>query len=198
MNVKEWDILLPCIIQEPEGTPEQSQTPKTPYDLAGAAMNDLHFRSHEKMCTLFPGWPPYEIIKRINREVEALWSSPCVYALLIADDVIKLLRSVGLNAYLQGKWEASYYAYLMDLLPQDPVARGLSSKNLIKDGYIHAPVAIAVERQHRQRCIGLLKKRAHEWGFWLHPEGEYQWALISCGYRADDMFARIAPKLVLM
>ena len=166
---------------------------RNPYQLTDSALNDLHSRlnsGHE-------GCPPFSVVQRSNREVSALWHSPCTYALLVADDVIKELRRKGIYAQLSGEWENSLCAYQMGLIPENPMARNASSKSLIKDGTILEPVQIALDMQHRECFIELLKQFAQAWGFWLYPRGENIWQLISYGFREDDIFAENAPKLVV-
>jgi hypothetical protein len=166
---------------------------RNPYQLTDSALNDLHSRlnsGHE-------GCPPFSVVQRSNREVSALWDSPCTYALLIADDVIKALCWKGIHAQLSGEWVNSLCAYQMGLIPENPMERNASSKSLIKDGMILEPVQIAVDAQHRECFIELLKQCAQTWGFWLHPQGRDAWRLISCGFREDDVYAQYAPELAV-
>lgn len=166
---------------------------RNPYQLTDSALNDLHSRlnsGHE-------GCPPFSVVQRSNREVSALWDSPCTYALLIADDVIKALRKKGIYAQLSGDWENSLCAYQMGLIPENPMARNASSKSLIKDGMILEPVQITLDMQHRECFIELLKQCAQVWGFWMRPRGEDTWQLISYGFREDDIYAQWAPELAV-
>lgn len=166
---------------------------RNPYQLTDSALNDLHSRlnsGHE-------GCPPFSVVQRSNREISALWHSSCTYALLIADDVIKELRRKGIYAQLSGEWENSLCAYQMGLIPENPMARNASSKSLIKDGTILEPVQIAVDAQHRECFVELLKQCAQTWGFWLHPQGRDPWRLISCGFREDDIYAKYAPMITI-
>ena len=164
-----------------------------PYRVSDAALNELHSR----LCVGSTECPSFSFLKRSNREVSALWDSSCTYALLIADDVIKELRKKEIDAQLSGAWENSLCAYQMGLIPENPLARNASSKALIKDGMILEPVQIAVDVQHRDCFIELLKQHAQVWGFWLHPRGEDTWQLISYGFREDDVYAQYAPELAV-
>jgi hypothetical protein len=85
----------------------------------------------------------------------------------------------------------------MGLIPEDPMTRNASSRSLIKDGMILEPVQIALDMQHRECFIELLKQCAQTWGFWLHPQGRDAWRLISCGFREDDVYAQYAPELAV-
>ena len=167
--------------------------PNNPYRVTDETRNELHSR----LCALSTKCPPFSVVQRSNREVSALWDSPCTYALLIADDVIKALRKKGIDAQLSGEWENSLCAYQMGLISENPLARNASSKALIKDGMILEPVQIAVDVQHRDCFIELLKQYAQVWGFWLHPRGEDTWQLISYGFREDDVYAKYAPELAV-
>ena len=164
-----------------------------PYRVSDAALNELHSR----LCALSTKCPPFSVVQRSNREVSALWDSPCTYALLIADDVIKALRKKGIDTQLSGEWENSLCAYQMGLIPENPLARNASSKSLIKDGMILEPVQISVDAQHRDCFIELLKQYAQAWGFWMYPHGQDTWRLISYGFREDDVYAKYAPELAV-
>ena len=167
---------------------------KNPYQVSPDAIDELHRRSHAKEKRLFPNYPPCEIIRRTNRELEALWDSPATNGLLIAAQMIDHLRSRGVEVYLTGDWECSYYVWLMDLTKNDPRQLGASFQKLIHDGIISAPIRIEVaEEKYKKRCSILLKQYAEKWGFYLHPEKENTWRLISAGYRPDDIYARYAP-----
>ena len=165
-----------------------------PYRVSEEALNELHSRLRAGLEEC----PPFSVVQRCNREVSALWDSPCTYALLIADDAIKALRRKGIHAQLSGKWENSLCAYQMGLIPENPMARNASSKSLIKDGLILEPVQIAVDAQHRECFAELLKQCVQAWGFWMHPQGQDTWRLISYGFREDDIYAQYAPKLVMV
>lgn len=167
--------------------------PNNPYRVPDETRNELHSR----LCAGSTKCPPFSVVQRSNREVSALWHSSCTYALLIADDVIKELRRKGIYAQLSGAWENSLCAYQMGLIPENPMERNASSKSLIKDGMILEPVQIAVDAQHRECFIELLKQCAQVWGFWLHPQGRDAWRLISCGFREDDVYAQYAPELAV-
>lgn len=167
--------------------------PRNPYQLTDAAVNDLHSR----LRAGYEECPPFSVVQRSNREVSALWGSPCTYALLIADDAIKVLRRKGIHARLSGEWENSLCVYLMGLIPENPMTRNESSKSLIKDGMILEPVQIALDMQHRECFIELLKQCAQTWGFWLHPQGQDTWRFISYGFREDDIYAKYAPMITI-
>ena len=166
------------------------------YQLTGAAMNDLHARSHEKSQKLVPEGQPLSRVKVSNRELAALWESPAVYALLIADEVIKDLRMAGFTAYLGGAWKNIYYAYLMDLTEEDPIAAGLSSKALTRKGYIDAPLHICIPREAEQLCREKLQAYAAAWGFWLYPICSYL-LLLNQGADYTGEGAYMAPKLTI-
>lgn len=167
--------------------------PNNPYRVPDETLNELHSR----LCAGNTKCPSFSVLKRSNREVSALWDSPCTYALLIADDVIKELRKKGIYAQLSGEWENSLCAYQMGLISENPMARNASSKFLIKDGMVLEPVQIAVDAQHRDYFIELLKQCVRAWGFWLYPRGDNTWQLISYGFREDDVYAKYAPELVV-
>lgn len=167
--------------------------PSNPYRVSDETLNELHSR----LCAGSTKCPPFSVVQRSNREVSALWDSPCTYALLIADDVIKALRKKGIYTQLSGEWENSLCAYQMGLIPENPMARNASSKSLIKDGTILEPVQIAVHAQHRECFVELLKQCAQTWGFWLHRQGRDAWRLISYGFREDDIYAKYAPELAV-
>lgn len=119
------------------------------------------------------------------------------YALLIADDVIKALRRKRIDAQLSGEWKNSLCAYHMGLIQEDPMARNASPKKIIQNGIISEPVQIALDARYQEHCIDLLKQQAQAWGFWLHPQGDNAWRLISYGFREDDIYARSAPLITV-
>lgn len=173
----------------------------SPYKVSDSTINELNSRSHEKIKQLFPDGPPCDIAKRINREVEALESSPSTYGLLIADEVIKELRHHRFSAFLDGDWECSYYAWLMNLIREDPFetalyyqSMGLRMKQIIRDGRITSPIKISVvPGWGKTACLELFRLRAQEWGFWLWECSEGCYKLISLGNRPDDIYATHAP-----
>lgn len=111
------EILLPFMRQVTNGKLEKRSQP---YELTGHALNRLHESSHEKIKALFPDWPPYETVKRINRELEALWESPYAYGLLVVSGAVERLEKLGITAKLTGPWQDSYYAYLMGMTDREP------------------------------------------------------------------------------
>lgn len=166
------------------------------YPLTGAAMNDLHRRSHDKAESLYPQGLPFNRVKVLNKELTTLWESPAVYALLIADEVIKDLRMAGFNASLGGAWKNLYYVYLMDLTEQDPLEAGLSSKALLRKGYIDAPLHICIPQEAEDLCREKLQAYARAWGFWLCPVFSYM-LLLNLGVNYGEAQAYMAPKVTL-
>lgn len=150
--------------------------------LEGPYLNALHERSWEKMMALYPDWPPYPVVRRINREVEALHESKEVFGLLIADDAIKALRAQGGEGWLTGHWEQSYYGWLMDLLEEDPLQ---ADANLFIKALDKTPISI----RHKGPLGEHLGQAAANFGFSLVP-WEKGWQLC----RGDvHLFVRSLP-----
>lgn len=152
---------------------------KNAYELTGWAMNDLHERSHSKMHRLFPDRPPYDIVRRINREVETLWGSPYAYALLIADDAIKALRAKRICPWLTGDWENSYYGFLMDIVERDPLTLGRDAP------FADSPIRIRIPSQHGQQCLEQLLLAAQRFGFYLRKAQDH-WLLLDANEKSNS------------
>lgn len=141
-----------------------------PYNFPGWALNDLHSRARP-----FLDGTPQENILRINRlhfELEALWESPYVWALIVADNAIKALQATGICAWLTGAWENSYYAFLMDIVEQDPTTIGKD------DVFIAKPIGICVPFGYQQQCLEQLLFAAQTYGFYLRKTDGH-WLLLN-------------------
>ena len=158
---EQCDILLPYLQCESENRWRQ-----TPYALDDQSLNELHRRSHEKIETLFPDWPPYPTVQRINRELEALWTSPYAHALLVADDAMKVLEKKGILVTLRGLWCQSYYVYLMGMTDQEPL--GMPDPSVLVGG----PILLQVAAKDEGACREALLLAAWEHGFSLGAEGD--------------------------
>ena len=152
------EILLPYMRQVTNGKQEKRSQP---YELTGHAMNRLHESSHEKLETLFPDWPPYETVKRINRELEALWESPYAYGLLVVSDAIKYLEKKGSTTKITGPWQDSYYAYLMDLTDREPTEGGQT--------WLESPLQLQTDDE--QACREALLLAAWKHGLYVRQAG---------------------------
>lgn len=168
----------------------KGRTPEEPYRLTGEAMNDLHRRSHQKINELFDGAPPYETVLRINQEVSALWKSPYAHGLLVADDTVKALRKKGIPVVVGGKWKQSYYAWLMDLFPEEPTETAVMPRNGV-------PIQMDVAPEHRQICLEQLCCCGAYRGFGVKLESNNRFRLISLNISADDPAAAQAPVLII-
>lgn len=172
-----------------------------PYKLTAQAMSDLRSRTHEKIKRLFPEGAPEEIMKRIDREEQALWNSPVTYGLLIVHEAIQVLRYHRFTAILEGDLDLSYYAWLMDLTEPDPYDMalcyqdmGLRIRQIIEDGRISAPIEISVTPAWgKPACLELLRMYADKWGFWLWECPDGGWKLISLSHSPEDIYAANAP-----
>ena len=151
---EEWEILLPYM-----QCASESRRRRTSFELDSFALNELHRRSHEKIETLFPDWPPHPVVRRINRELEALWESPYAHGLLVADDAMKALAEKGIGVTLRGLWRESYYVYLMGMTGQEPL-RALEPAALI-----HAPILLQISPCDEQACREALLLAAWSHGF---------------------------------
>ncbi len=155
--MEDIEILNPFMMQ----VSEDEVPPKDPYALNGSSMNDLHGRSHQKLRALFPEAPPYELVKRINAEVEVLWEGPYAYALMAADDAAKHLRKEGISVALTGRWRESYYAYLIGLLEEAP------SEEMLKRTFSAGAVELQVETGKKQCLVEALFLSVRKYGFYL-------------------------------
>lgn len=172
-----------------------------PHRVTEETIGELHNRSQQKLKQLFPGGIPGDIHKRMNREMSALAGSPYIYALLIADEVIKELRKYNFAVELTGDWVVCYYTWLLGLTGDDPFAVakyfqsiGWRIKQLIRDKCIESPMEIAVSPTWaKPACLELLRIHANDWGFWVWegPDGNFKLINLSC--RPDDIYAACAP-----
>ena len=157
---EEWDILLPYM----QCTSADAQR-RTPYELDGVALNELHRRSHGKIEVLFPQWPPFPVVRRINRELEAIWDSPYAHALLVADDAMKALEAKGISVTLRGLWRESYYVYLMGMTDQEPL------RELEPAAFVHAPILLQISAWDEQACRKALLLAAWKHRFSVRAQG---------------------------
>ena len=158
---EEWDILLPYMQCESEHTRRH-----TPYELDDFSLNELHGRSHERIEALFPDWPPYPVVQWINRELQALWSSPYAHGLLVAHDAMRALSKKGICVTLRGLWRESCYVYLMGLTDQEPL------RELEPSALIHAPIILQIAAKDEPACREALLLAAWNHGFSICAQGD--------------------------
>lgn len=174
-----------------------------PHKVTATAIEDLYRRSEKRIEQLFPKGVPANVAKRKNREGIALQGTPYTHALLIVDEVIKTLRKHRFTAILDGDWFCCYYAWLLDLVEEDPMWLARDYQNLgwgVKQFYRYkclvSPLVIRLEPGWgKSACLELLRIHADQWGFWVWESPEGNFRLISIDYRPDDMYATYAPAI---
>ena len=170
----EFEIVLPYMRCASEEITEEF---KKDYELTGAAMNDLHARGRKKLDVLLPQWEKGDLSRRIswvNREVEALWSSPYAYALMVVDSAMGAMGNHGKPVRLLGAWEKSLYAWLMGMTREEPEERDPAE-------FIREPLVLEVRQEDRQFCSSALLGFSWVFGLNLRIRDSRDFLLLPAG-----------------
>ena len=179
-----------------------------PYIITEQVMKELRQRYEKKLKSIFPQGVPLEIQKRINREEAALMYSSNTYALLVVDEVVKMLRKHNFIARVEGDWFSSYIAWLLDLTEDNPIDLrlyyrdiGFCCKQFIRDDCVSSPIGIYLSPKYGESlCRELIEMVARKYYFGVseHSGKKDNYKLIEECYRDNDIYAKYAPVIEIV